>query len=157
MLDVQITSTNLYPRTFTWYRVLTIHLKATDINRLQNIFYKVIASSSAPNKTEVIKRNLNMKVGVSGGDIDEQYCFSSVTINCTTLCLSAIYAPNAFDKSFFEDLKVKLLDFPDSVTVLGGDFNLTLDPTINIITRICIFLIPFRRKHFVVCGNVKLM
>uniref|UniRef100_A0A8C8GMY3 Uncharacterized protein n=1 Tax=Oncorhynchus tshawytscha TaxID=74940 RepID=A0A8C8GMY3_ONCTS len=88
--------------------VLTIHLKATDINRLQNIFYKVIASSSAPNKTEVIKRNLNMKVGVSGGDIDEQYCFSSVTINCTTLCLSAIYAPNAFDKSFFEDLKVKL-------------------------------------------------
>ena len=65
--------------------------------------------------------------GLCGGDIDEQYCYTSVTINGTTLCLSSIYAPN--DKSFLEDLKLKLLDFPDSVPILEGDIN--LDPTIN--------------------------
>ena len=50
-------------------------------------------------------------------------------LNDSVLTIANIYAPNKDDPHFFENFRDHLLDFQDQEIVLGGDFNLVLDPT----------------------------
>ena len=52
-------------------------------------------------------------------------------LNRSKICLASIYAPNTFDIHFFDSIKSTLLNFSDTTLILGGDFNLLVNPNID--------------------------
>ncbi|KAG9281959.1 hypothetical protein AMEX_G541 [Astyanax mexicanus] len=111
------------------------HLKAKDVYRLQNKYYKIISSSSSSNKTKgvliLVKRKLNITVELAGGDSDGRWCFASIILNDIKCSIVSVYAPNIFDPEFFACLKLKLLLLGNRQLIVGGDFNSVIDPKID--------------------------
>ncbi len=52
-------------------------------------------------------------------------------IQCHTIILVNIYAPNGDDPQFFVDLEAKVRQAGDYNTIIGGDFNLIMDSTLD--------------------------
>uniref|UniRef100_A0A3B1KG98 exodeoxyribonuclease III n=1 Tax=Astyanax mexicanus TaxID=7994 RepID=A0A3B1KG98_ASTMX len=100
------------------------HLKAKDVYRLQNKYYKIISSSSSSNKTKgvliLVKRKLNITVELAGGDSDGRWCFASIILNDIKCSIVSVYAPNIFDPELF-----------CMQLIVGGDFNSVIDPKID--------------------------
>ncbi len=96
-------------------------------------FMKSSFFSCALNKSKGVlilaKRKLTAKFGVSGADEHDRFCCVTDSINGLKACLSAIYAPNVFTRSFFDAVKSKLLEFCDCALFLGCDLNLVVPIT----------------------------
>ena len=111
------------------------HLKSVDVSREQNKVYRVAAFSSAPNKTKgvviLVRRKLNLILRASGKDNEGRFCYVTAMLNRSKICLASIYAPNTFDINFFDSIKSTLLNFSDTTLILGGDFNLLVNPNID--------------------------
>ena len=61
-------------------------------------------------------------------DIIGRYVVMKVTWNNYTYCLCNVYAPNRCDKEFYEHLLKEVEDMECVFTIIGGDFNLVLNP-----------------------------
>lgn len=111
------------------------HLKSVDINRFQNKIYKVGAFSSAPNKTKgvliLVRRKLNLTLRASSSDSEGRFCYVTVMLNRSKICLASEYTPNILNIDFFNAIKSTLLGFSDAILILGGDFNLLVDPEMD--------------------------
>lgn len=111
------------------------HLKPVDVHRFQNKHFKVLASSCVTNKTKgvliLVNRKLSLTLHNTGGDSEGRFCYAYLTLNNNKFCFASLYGPNDFDQTFFDYAKLELLQFGDTKLVLGGDFNLTVDPTLD--------------------------
>ncbi len=62
----------------------------------------------------------------------------AVTVHNAKICFASIYCPNIPDPNFFSATSATLLDMPEYLMVVGGDFNqvcnITLDRSANIIS-----------------------
>ncbi len=94
------------------------HLKQVDISRFHIKIYKVISYSCTSNELRglfmVVKRKLDVKIGISGGDGEGRFCYAVSTLSGTKFCVSSVYAPSVFNPAFFDGVKLKLLDLADS-------------------------------------------
>uniref|UniRef100_A0A673IE80 Endonuclease/exonuclease/phosphatase domain-containing protein n=1 Tax=Sinocyclocheilus rhinocerous TaxID=307959 RepID=A0A673IE80_9TELE len=108
------------------------HLKTSDIHRFQN--------SSASNKSEGVAILFDRKLGVTidkcGKDSEGRFSYVAVTFHNVKICFGSIYCPNIPDPNFFNATSDTLLDMPEYLMVVGGDFNqvcnITLDRSANI-------------------------
>ena len=76
--------------------------------------------------------SLSYCVGDIITDTEGRFICMSVVIDNKTIICGNCYAPNADTPSFFEDIIKKLDDFVDNdLVILGGDFNLVIDPKID--------------------------
>lgn len=73
------------------------HLKAADVHRFQNRYFKVICSSLATNKTKgvliVSKRNFDFSIIRSGGDTEGRITYAVGSVNNTKYAFVSVYAP----------------------------------------------------------------
>lgn len=111
------------------------HLKAADVHRFQNRYFKVICSSSAANKTKgvliVSKRNFDFSIIRSGGDTEGRITYAVGSVNNTKYAFVSVYAPTEGDPLFFQELLRLVVSLEDCLVVLGGDFNTVLDPQLD--------------------------
>lgn len=107
------------------------HLVDGDIQRLANRFFKVIAHSSAHNKTKgvavICRRNLQFKFIDNWSDNSGRIAIAKVQIEHTDVAIISLYAPNVFDKSFFDQITKKVLELPGFKLIVGADFNAVVD------------------------------
>ena len=64
-------------------------------------------------------------------DPEGRYIILSLTINDVKLVLANIYGPNTDDPLFFNMIKTKLGEFDKDKIVIGGDFNVVQDYTLD--------------------------
>uniref|UniRef100_A0A671T6T9 exodeoxyribonuclease III n=1 Tax=Sinocyclocheilus anshuiensis TaxID=1608454 RepID=A0A671T6T9_9TELE len=111
------------------------HLKSADMHCFQKIYFKVISSSSAVNKTKgvliVIKLNIDFSIIRSGGDTEGRITYVVGSLNNTKYAFLSVYAPTEGDSSFFQELVCLVVSLEDCLVVLGGDFNAVLDPQLD--------------------------
>uniref|UniRef100_A0A672QA92 exodeoxyribonuclease III n=1 Tax=Sinocyclocheilus grahami TaxID=75366 RepID=A0A672QA92_SINGR len=116
------------------------HLKMSDIHRFQNRCYKCVVHSSASNKSKGVAILVDRKLGVTidkcGKDSEGRFSYVAVTVHHLKICFASIYCPNIPDPNFFNAISATLLDMPEYLMVVGGDFNqvcnITLDRSANI-------------------------
>uniref|UniRef100_A0A8C2I7T4 Uncharacterized protein n=1 Tax=Cyprinus carpio TaxID=7962 RepID=A0A8C2I7T4_CYPCA len=96
------------------------HLKAADVHRFQNRYFKVICSSSAANKTKgvliVSKRNFDFSIIRSGGDTEGRITYAVGSVYNTKYAFVSVYAPTEGDPLFFQELLLTLksdISFPE--------------------------------------------
>lgn len=72
-----------------------MHMRSSDVHRIQNKHYKVLAHSCAHNKTKgvvvLMDRRLDVTVGLSGSDSNGRFCFVFIALRGIKLCLASIY------------------------------------------------------------------
>lgn len=117
------------------------NLKTNDIHRFQNRFYKCVAHSSAPNKTKGVAILFDRKLGVSidkcGKDRAGRLSYVLVTVHNLKICFASIYCPNIPDPNFFNATLSTLLDMPEYLMVVGGDFSQVCDISLDRSMIIC--------------------
>ena len=120
---------------------LRLNNNSTVVKDLENVFLTagnrqyIFFHNSTMNKRGVgilITQNLGLVVIDEFRDTDENILALHVKINNCDLLLVSIYGPNKnCDIQFFKKLNDLLESFPDTPTIIGGDWNCTLscDPT----------------------------
>lgn len=103
------------------------HLISKDSGRMANRFYHTIASSSAESKSKgvaiVCKRNLKIKVLGVWADTTGRMTIAKVELYGRKVTVISAYAPNKFDKTFFNTLTQKMLELPEYSLIVGADMN----------------------------------
>ncbi|KAJ0011600.1 hypothetical protein NQD34_012575 [Periophthalmus magnuspinnatus] len=111
------------------------HLVKSDINRLASKFYKVVAFSSASNKSKgvaiVCRRNLQFRLLDCWSDNLGRIAIAKLNIERTDIAFVSLYAPNIFEKQFFDRLTKIMLELPSFKFIVGGDFNAVVDPSLD--------------------------
>jgi exonuclease III len=79
----------------------------------------------------LISRKLNFTTIDRYDDISGNILLLKVGIGTTTVTLGSIYGPNTDDIDFFDMLDARVKSFNSDHTILGGDWNTTLDPRNN--------------------------
>lgn len=109
------------------------HIMRQDINRLENTCFKVVAYSSAENKTKgvaiLVRKNLKYHFLGWGNDSEWRTAFANMVISGVKIAFIATYAPNIFEKKHFSFLSHALYKLSDFQILLRGDMNTTLDPS----------------------------
>lgn len=86
------------------------HLLERYIYRLENPCHKVVAFSSAPNKTKGVAMIINKKLDFfffildKGSDQGGRITFLKCLYNCVKIALVSVYAPNGYEPNFFDSL-----------------------------------------------------
>lgn len=103
------------------------HFLEADTFRFNNKHYEVVASSCFVKKSKgvliAIRRNLSYTNLGTGGSGDGRITFCKILYNGIKIALTCVYAPNDFDKHFYDSLESTLLDLYDYQLLIGGDFN----------------------------------
>lgn len=95
-----------------------------------HVFYSA-GSSKSKGVTILINRNLQFKCLKQIKDTLGRIVIVLAEIQGLKLILANIYAPNGDDRTFFTDLEGKLQAAGNYEVVLGGDFNLLMDPVLD--------------------------
>lgn len=119
------------------------HLKSTDVPRMQNKYYKVVASCSDGTKTKgsliLIKRSLPLVIKKCSNDKSGRLSYFCTNIQGKEIAFVSVYAPAVFDVNFFQWLTNQLLILSDYALIIGGDMNaladLMLDKSTTIFTK----------------------
>ncbi len=103
------------------------HLLSRDSSRMANRFYHTIASSSAESKSKgvaiVCKHNLKMKVLNVWADTAGRIAVAKVELYGRRIAIISAYAPNKFDKIFYDTLTQKMLELSEYSLIVGADMN----------------------------------
>jgi exonuclease III len=79
----------------------------------------------------LISRRLNCDIIDSFCDNDGNILMFKARIGNVTVTLGSIYGPNTDDMNFFDTIDDRVKFFNSDYTILGGDWNTTLDPRNN--------------------------
>lgn len=111
------------------------HLLSNDSKRLANKFYHVIASSSFQTKTRgvavVVKRCLPIKVLAVETDTEGRLVIVKSELHGRKLAIASVYAPNKFDKFFYDSLTTSMLQLTGYSLVVGADMNAVWDTAVD--------------------------
>ena len=95
-----------------------------------HVFYS-IGSSKSKGVIILVNKHLQFKCLKQIKDNLGRMIIVLAEIQSQKLILANIYAPNLDDQSFFIDLERKLQNAGNYDVVLGGDFNLLMDPALD--------------------------
>lgn len=109
-LNIPHKRTSVLPFLHRWKIDLALlqetHLISKDSGHMANRFYHTIASSSAESKSKgvaiVCKRNLKIKVLDVWADTTGRMTIAKVELYGRKVAVISAYAPNIFDKTFFD-------------------------------------------------------
>lgn len=105
------------------------------MNRPSNKFFRVIAYSLAINKTKgvaiICRRNLHFELLGTWSDNEGRIAIAKIHIENRDIALDSIYAPNAFDRGFYDLATKSLLDLTGFKLTIGADFNAVMDHSID--------------------------
>lgn len=87
-------------------------------------------SSSARGVALLINKNLRFQLNTVQKDTSGRFILVDCIINRNRLTLASIYGPNIDDPIFFNKLTMKLTS-AEGQCILGGDFNLVLNPLLD--------------------------
>jgi exonuclease III len=79
----------------------------------------------------LISRKLNCTITDRFDDNNGNILMVKARIGTSTVTLGSIYGPNTDDIDFFDTVDVRIKSFNSDYTILGGDWNTTLDPRNN--------------------------
>lgn len=100
------------------------HIVRRDVNRPSNKFFRVIAYSSAINKTKgvaiICRRNLHFELLGTWSDNEGRIAIAKIHIENRDIALDSIYAPNAFDRGFYDLATKSLLDLTGFKLTIGA-------------------------------------
>uniref|UniRef100_A0A8C6SN61 exodeoxyribonuclease III n=1 Tax=Neogobius melanostomus TaxID=47308 RepID=A0A8C6SN61_9GOBI len=103
------------------------HFQEANTHRFSNKHYEVTASSCFTKKSKgvliAIRRNLHYINLGAGGSGDGRITYCKIVYNGIKIALICVYAPNNFEKPFFDSLESILLDLSEYPLLIGGDFN----------------------------------
>ena len=68
-------------------------------------------------------------------DSEGRFIIINISTQNTELCIANIYGPNVDDPSFFHSFFTALSAYSDTTLIVGGDFNLVLNPEIDRLSR----------------------
>ena len=110
------------------------HLTESAAKKLEtewrNKLYHSYGSSASSGVTTSINNKLNHEMLSEWSDTNGRFHILRTRIESKTFCIINIYAPNKDDPDFFNSIIEKIEENSDcDVTVLGGDFNLVIDPS----------------------------
>lgn len=105
-------------------------LRSSVQDRLDMFFYS-IGSSKSKGVIILISKHLQFKCIKQIKDNSGRMIIVLAEIQSQKLILANIYAPNLDDQTFFVDLEKKLQSAGNHAVVLGGDFNLLIDPALD--------------------------
>ena len=77
------------------------------------------------------KKDLNIKVHNTEMDVEGRYAVIYVTIAEKKFLIASLYAPNKDDPSFFKGVFHRIDAYASDYKIIGGDFNLGIDPLID--------------------------
>lgn len=95
-----------------------------------HVFYS-IGSSKSKGVIILVSKNLQFKCLKQIKDNSGRMIIVLAEIQSQKLILANIYAPNLDDQNVFIRLEMKLQAAGDHAVVLGGDFNLLMDPVLD--------------------------
>lgn len=106
-----------------------------DTNRMSNRFFHILASSSASNKSKgvmiICQRNLRLKLLDTWADSNGRITIVKVHIENRDMALISIYAPNTFEREFYEQITKVLLELSSFKFIIGADFNAVVDCSVD--------------------------
>jgi exonuclease III len=79
----------------------------------------------------LFKNSFNHTINKTIIDAEGRYIILDVTINEDIIILVNLYGPNEDKPEFLSTLKTKIGEFDNNNTVIGGDFNVVQDYTLD--------------------------
>uniref|UniRef100_A0A803JIX0 exodeoxyribonuclease III n=1 Tax=Xenopus tropicalis TaxID=8364 RepID=A0A803JIX0_XENTR len=112
------------------------HFKTGHRPQFKNRYYKNWYFSDNPDSKSkgvaiAIHKQLNYSLLNTVIDPNGRYIFMKLNISGHILTLVNCYAPNQNQHKFLEMVVTRLESFQEGVTIFGGDFNVSLDPTLD--------------------------
>lgn len=112
------------------------HFRSDAIPKLSNHIYRTAFHSTNPeSKTKgvsiLVSKNANFQISDSLVDPDGRYIFLKGSYASTPITLANIYCPNDHQVSFFRKTCDLLTSFKSGIVLLGGDFNVPLNPLLD--------------------------
>ena len=111
------------------------HLKPTDVRRMQNKHYRLVASSGDGSKTKgvmiLMKRRLNLAIEKISSNNSGRLAYCGVSIQGKKVAFASIYAPTSFDPSYFPWLTKELLCLSNYSLIVGSDMNTFFDHNLD--------------------------
>ncbi|CAH2220953.1 Hypothetical predicted protein [Pelobates cultripes] len=109
------------------------HLRDVDNHRLRNKHYHTTFHSNHPTARKagvsiLLNTNLQFTHSETVVDPNGRFLFVKGMISQKTYTLASVYAPNKSQAKFLCRTLLKLAAFTEGILVLGGDFNITLEP-----------------------------
>ncbi len=98
--------------------------------KLYFLGYKFLHNSQTSSRGTaiLISRRLSCTILDTFNDIDGNILLLKIRIRDITITLGSIYGPNNDDMDFFDTLDEQIRLFNSDYTILGGDWNATMDP-----------------------------
>ena len=95
--------------------------------------YSTWSHGSSSSKGVAVLLNPTFKGGFINHEIDEsgRFLFSEIKIENSIFSVANVYGPNQDDPCFFQDFFQKLITFSAKDLIIGGDFNLILNDTLD--------------------------
>uniref|UniRef100_A0A3B1ICK8 Reverse transcriptase domain-containing protein n=1 Tax=Astyanax mexicanus TaxID=7994 RepID=A0A3B1ICK8_ASTMX len=107
------------------------HLRAADISKCNNKFFRVAAYASANNSTKgvliLVRRSLQITILNQGSDEDGRITYITTTVGNRKIAFVSVYAPTPRDPGFFPFLLNFLNNLVDFELVVGADMNAVID------------------------------
>lgn len=107
------------------------HTDATP--KLQNYYYPTVNHATTPTSKSkgvsiLIAKRCPFQLIDTLSDKEGQYVFLKGSLMGRKITLDNFYAPNSRQVSFFRNITTSLSAFQEGMLILGGDFNVPLDP-----------------------------
>lgn len=111
------------------------HLSPTDEHKLNSPHYNQIYSATHNSKKRGVSILINKKIPLIKNstiiDPEGRYIILNASLYNNNITIANVYGPNSDDPSFFHTFFSLFIDIPDSIMVIGGDFNTVLDHTVD--------------------------
>lgn len=112
------------------------HFHTDAMPKLANhIYKKALHSTNSEAKTKgvsiLISKHADFQLSESGIDPEGRYIFIMGTYASKSITLANVYCPNGHQLSFFRKVCDLLSTFQEGIVVLGGDFNVPLNPPLD--------------------------
>lgn len=94
-------------------------------------FHTTSLTSKSKGVTILLSKNVPLQVTDTLTDKQGRYIFLKGTWRKKPITLANIYSPNTSQVPFFRDISQRLSTFHTGILIVGGDFNIPLDPLMD--------------------------
>lgn len=112
------------------------HFRANSIPSLRSSRFQIAYHATNPDAkskgvTILVAKNLPLQITDTKIDLNGRYIFLKGTLGRKTITLANVYAPNSHHRTFIREICDTLTTFKEGLTILGGDLNAPLCPSLD--------------------------
>ena len=101
------------------------------VREFPSMFHATNSLAKTKGASILIAKHISLEITDTLIDKDGRYVFVKGSLWNTPLTLANIYAPNTAQVSFFREMSTILTSFQEGCLLLGGDFNLAINPIVD--------------------------